>query len=60
MVTGVIGGLGEYVGVDPNVLRLIFVLFVLLTGVFPGVVIYVIGALIIPQEDRVPSVIDIS
>lgn len=49
-VAGVLGGLGEYFSIDPVVLRVFFVLFVLLTGVFPGVIAYILAILIIPLE----------
>ena len=47
---GVLGGLGEYFGVDPVLLRVFFVLLVFVTGVFPGVIAYLLAILIIPLE----------
>ncbi|MGH2457660.1 MAG: PspC domain-containing protein [Chloroflexota bacterium] len=49
MIAGVAGGLGEYLGVDPTVVRLLIVLS-LLVGVFPTVVAYVAAWAIIPEE----------
>ena len=49
-LAGVFGGLGAYYSVDPTVLRIAFVVFLLITGVFPGVLIYIMAALIIPVE----------
>ncbi len=46
---GICGGLGEYLNIDPVVLRLIWVLVVIFTGVFPGVVAYIIAIFIIPE-----------
>ncbi len=46
---GVLGGLGEYAGVDPTILRLAYVFLTLFTGVAPGVIAYVIAMLIVPQ-----------
>lgn len=51
MVFGVCGGLGKYFGIDPTLVRLGFVLLALLDGI--GVVIYIILAIITPQEDSV-------
>jgi phage shock protein PspC (stress-responsive transcriptional regulator) len=49
MIAGLCAGLGEYLAVDPTVVRLLFVLGFFLTG--PGVLFaYLIMAVIIPQE----------
>lgn len=48
--TGICGGLGEYLDVDPTVLRLMWVLIVVFTGIFPGVVAYFISIFIIPEK----------
>lgn len=50
MVSGVLGGLGAYFDVDPVSFRLLFVLLLIATGVFPGVIIYIAAILIIPLE----------
>ncbi|HVU12461.1 MAG TPA: PspC domain-containing protein [Phototrophicaceae bacterium] len=47
MLAGVCGGLGEYFGVDPTIVRLLVVLLALAGG--PGVILYIILALIIPE-----------
>lgn len=44
-----LGGFGEYFNVDPVMLRVIFILFVLVTGFFPGVIAYIISLFIIPN-----------
>lgn len=46
--TGLLGGIGEFFDLDPVLLRLGFVVLVLLSGFWPGVVVYIIGALIVP------------
>jgi len=48
--SGVLGGLGEYYEVDPTVLRLAFIVLVLVTGGFPGIVAYIIAAIIVPDK----------
>lgn len=55
MLFGVCGGLGKYFGVDPTLIRLAFVFLILLSGIFPGIVIYIIMAIIMPQEDSVET-----
>lgn len=48
MVAGVCAGLGEYLNIDPTIVRLLFVLGFFLTG--PGILIaYLIMALIVPE-----------
>ncbi len=47
MLAGVCGGLGAYFGVDPTIVRLLVVLLALAGG--PGVILYIILALIIPE-----------
>lgn len=47
---GICGGLGEYMNVDPVVLRLIWVLVVIFTGIFPGVIAYLITIFIVPER----------
>jgi len=45
---GVAGGLAEYFGLDPILMRVIFVLFTLINGI--GVLLYIIFWIIIPEE----------
>ena len=49
MIAGVCGGLGQYVGIDPTVIRVIFALLVVF-GVGSGLLIYLVLMLIIPLE----------
>ncbi|PKQ16859.1 MAG: hypothetical protein CVT67_03610 [Actinobacteria bacterium HGW-Actinobacteria-7] len=50
MVGGVIGGLGTYLGVDPTWLRIAFAVIVVISGVGPGIVGYIIAMIVIPEE----------
>lgn len=47
-IAGVCGGIAEFFGIDPTIVRLLFVAFALAGG--PGIVVYIILALIIPEE----------
>ncbi|MBU4446594.1 MAG: PspC domain-containing protein [Candidatus Marinimicrobia bacterium] len=49
-LAGICGGLGEMFNIDPTVIRLLFVFAAIATGVFPLVVTYIIGWIIIPEE----------
>ena len=47
-IAGVCGGLGEYMNLDPTIIRLIWVLLILCAGT--GLLAYLIAALIIPEN----------
>lgn len=51
MLAGVCGGLAEYLGVDPVIVRLAAVLLTLWNGV--GLLIYLVLALLMPQESEI-------
>ncbi|NLD47436.1 MAG: PspC domain-containing protein [Clostridiaceae bacterium] len=46
---GVCGGLSEYMGVDPTIVRLIVAVLILLSG-FTGSIIYFIAWFIMPKK----------
>lgn len=48
MIAGVCGGLGRYLGVDPVLLRVAFVVLAIAGG--SGILIYILGAILIPEE----------
>ena len=48
MLDGVCGGIAEYFGIDPTVVRLIWALFSLMCGC--GILAYIIAAIIIPRN----------
>lgn len=47
---GIFGGLGEYFNIDPVLFRIIFIFFVLATGIVPGLFTYIIAIFIIPKK----------
>ena len=47
---GVCGGIAEYLDLDPTVVRVGYVLLSLLSTGFPGLLIYIILALVMPQS----------
>jgi phage shock protein PspC (stress-responsive transcriptional regulator) len=52
MIAGVCAGLGNYLNIDPTVVRLLFVLGFFLTG--PGILVaYLIMAIIVPEPLQV-------
>ncbi len=50
--SGILGGLGEYFGIDATILRLIFV-FITFANIFTGLIIYGLASIIIPEDDNV-------
>ncbi len=51
MISGVCGGFAEYCGLDPTVVRLLYVLLSLFSAIFPGLLFYIIAILIIPLAE---------
>lgn len=49
VLAGVLGGIANYLNVDPTVIRVIFVILTMLTSIVPCVIFYVIAAMIMPD-----------
>ena len=52
MLAGVCAGIGEYVGVDATVIRVIYAALSVFSIGFPGVLLYLILCLIMPSAER--------
>ncbi len=50
MICGVCGGVADYLGIDSNVVRLIWAGVSLFAG--SGIVLYIIAAVILPKADK--------
>lgn len=48
-ICGVCGGFAEHLSMDPTLMRILFVLVTLGTGILPGIIAYIIFAMIIPE-----------
>jgi phage shock protein C len=48
-IAGICGGLGEMLNIDPTIIRLLFVFAAIASGVFPLLITYIIGWIIIPE-----------
>jgi phage shock protein C len=46
---GVCGGIGHYFGIDPVLVRALWVVLSLITAVVPGMILYLLAAVVIPQ-----------
>ena len=47
-LAGVCGGVADYLGIDPTLVRLVWVLFSIAGG--PGLLLYLIMAAVVPEE----------
>lgn len=47
-IAGVCAGLGNYFGIDPTIIRVLFVLFTIFVG--GGIIAYIVLWLVMPQE----------
>lgn len=55
MLAGVCGGLAEWLGWSPGLVRILFVLVSILSAAFPGILVYLILWIVMPeQEDAAP------
>ena len=52
MIAGVCGGLADYLDMDANLMRLLFVALALLTALLPMVIFYIIAWIIVPMEEE--------
>jgi phage shock protein C len=55
MIAGICGGLGEYLNVDPTILRVVTVLLAFADGI--GLLAYLIGWIIIPRRPYMEEVV---
>ncbi|MGB2770057.1 MAG: PspC domain-containing protein [Candidatus Zixiibacteriota bacterium] len=53
MIAGVCGGLGEYLNVDPTILRVVAVLLIFADGI--GLLAYLIGWVVIPRRPEMEA-----
>ena len=50
MLSGVLGGIGEYFGIDPTLVRVGYAALTVFSAGFPGLLLYIVLALIIPKQ----------
>lgn len=56
MIAGVIGGLARYFGIDSTLARVLYVILSIVSVAFPGILVYIILWVLIPEEDEIGSV----
>lgn len=50
MIGGVVGGLADYLGMDPTLARVLYVLISVFSAAFPGILVYIILWVVMPEE----------
>ena len=51
LVAGVLSGLAKYFGQDPVLFRVLAIAFLVLTGIFPGLLLYLGAWVVMPKQD---------
>lgn len=55
VVGGVLAGLGDYMGLDPTVVRIAYVVLTLVTGISTGIVAYIVAMIVLPEQSLTPD-----
>ena len=53
IVAGVCGGIAEYFDVDPTLIRVVYLALTLFSVAFPGLLLYLIIMILMPNYDKV-------
>jgi phage shock protein C len=51
MIAGVVAGLAKYFDVDPTLARAVYVVACIVSAAFPGLLVYVLLWVIVPEGD---------
>ena len=52
MISGVCAGIAEYFDFDPTLVRIAYVLLSFFSAGFPGLLLYIILAIVMPQAEQ--------
>jgi phage shock protein C len=50
MIAGVCGGIARWLGWDPTLVRVLYVVVSVLSAAFPGILVYLLLWVVMPQE----------
>lgn len=50
-ICGVCAGIGDFFGIDPTIVRVVYAILSLFTSGFPGIILYIVLAFIIPEDN---------
>lgn len=56
-IAGVCAGLAEHLGIDVTLMRLIWLFVIVMTGIFPGVIVYLLAWIVMPEEPETKPVV---
>lgn len=51
LIAGVCGGIAEWLGWDPTIVRLLYVLASIMSAAFPGIIAYLILWFVMPEPE---------
>jgi len=51
MIAGVCGGIAEWLGWDPTLVRVLYVLISIFSAAFPGILVYIILWIVMPNPE---------
>lgn len=60
ILAGILGGVGEYFETDPVLVRLIYLIILIATGVLPGILVYILAIFVVPERPIVVRADDVS
>lgn len=58
LVSGVLAGMANYFEQDPTLFRVLAIAFLILTGVFPGILLYLAAMFVMPKRMDAPMDVD--
>ncbi len=50
VITGLIGGIGEYLDIDPTILRVFYIFFLFIGMFFLPALAYIVASAVVPEE----------
>lgn len=56
VIGGVLSGLANYFNQDPVLFRIAAIVFLIVTGIFPGLLFYLAAWMLMPRHDARPKV----
>jgi phage shock protein PspC (stress-responsive transcriptional regulator) len=51
MIAGVCGGIAEWLGWDPTLVRVLYVLVSIFSAAFPGILVYIVLWIVMPNPE---------
>ena len=55
MIAGVCGGIAEWLGWDPTLVRILYIVVSIVSVAFPGILVYILLWIVIPGPDPSPT-----